>query len=344
MAMNELSFGRLLYLTRELQVKLPPTITSRIPGGPWLSSLRSLVDPLAPDQSQTQAVRLYSLGSTLGPPTMDELLHLVTSILDGQGDLSGAEWLEVAKSLAGLRAGILGLSETIESFSDLSTETFVSFPTGFVPLDAVLGGGITPGIILFIGAPGSGKSSIMMMIAEALSHTLADDQPIIYVQTEMPSAVFKTRFAPIKARSTFRPQDTLICAPWGTSEIMDYLKGVNNPKSILIYDSPDPLLLAGTGDSVRFSIAQAWMDFIRIKQSMASAILVTSWSRRGESGSLSMESGAEGAAKERYSDAVLGINPETDGRLRLDCYKNRMGRPDGSFSFMPNWGSLTLEF
>lgn len=341
--MNELSFGRLLYLTRELQVKLPPTITNKIPGGPWLSSLRSLVDPLTPDQSQSQAVRLYAQGSTLGPPTMDELLHLVTSILDSQGDISGAEWLEIAKALSGMKAGILGLSETIESFVDLSPETFVSFPTGFIPLDSVLGGGVSPGIILFIGAPGSGKSSIMMMIAEALSQTLADDQPIIYVQTEMPSAVFKTRFAPIKARSTFRPQDTLICAPWGTGAIMDYLEGVNNPRSVVIYDSPDPLLLAGTGDAVRFSIAQAWLDLIRIKQSMASTILVTSWSRRGEAGNLSLESGAEGAAKERYSDAVLGINPEADGRVRLSCYKNRMGAPDGSFSFRPNWGSLTLE-
>lgn len=341
--MDDLTYARFFYLVKTLNYTIPRNVMSLIPGGHWIQSLTGLLDPRHPDSS-AQAVRLYQLGASLGPASASELSHLLLSILEMQGTLTGAQWIEVAKVLSGISSANSGLQETILPMSELSgLETVERWPTGFLPLDAILGGGITPGIYLVIGAPGSGKSSLMMMLAEALAISLPETSPLLYVQTEMPPGSFKARIAAATKRGHFREIDTLVCAPWDTTRIIEKLSENPNPDTIVIFDSPDPVLLAGEAANVRFQIAQAWLDFIRIKQSMAKTIFVTSWSRRGTANSLSLESGAEGAAKERYSDVVLGLINEGPGVVRLECYKNRYGQPDLRYAFAPDWADLTIN-
>lgn len=340
--MDDPTFARLFYLIRTLNITLPRSIITLIPGGPWMQNLKSLADPRYPAASD-QATRLFQLGASLGPASSSELVNLIVSILDLEGRLTGAQWLEVSKALASISQVTLALPESIQSLASLTGDERIDRrPTGFVPFDAVSGGGLVPGIHLFIGAPGAGKSSLMMILAECLAITLPPTSPILYVQTEMPEGVFKARISPVIRRGHFRAMDTLVCAPWDTGRIIDYLTDHPNPETVLIFDSPDPVLLAGEANNVRFEIARAWLDFIKMKQGMVKSILVTSWSRRGTGPNLSMESGAEGAAKERYSDVVIGINPEQPRGVRLECYKNRYGETSIRHSFVPNWHELTI--
>jgi hypothetical protein len=341
--MDDLTYARLLYLLRELKITLPKNVIAYIPGGNWLQGLRSLVDPRHP-QSTQQAVRLYEMGKKLGPPSVEEFSSLIINILEAHGALSGSQWVDISRTLASLSTQPLLAEEAIYSLGDLEPGSAIpTRPTGLMPVDAVLGGGLTAGIYLFIGAPGSGKTSLMAMLAEALAITLPPTSPLVYIQTEMPAEVFRFRVTPILRRKHFRVSDTLICAPWGSDQVLRYLRERPNPETVVIYDSPDPILLAGEAANVRFSIAKAWLDFIMIKQGLARSIIVTSWTRRGTNGNMNLESAAEGAAKERFSDAVIGISPEDGGTVRLDCFKNRLGEPGLRFSFRPDWANLTIR-
>lgn len=64
------------------------------------------------------------------------------------------------------------------------------FPTGIGELDRVLGGGIVQGsLVLAAGEPGIGKSTLMLMMAEKLSH----DKTVLYVSGEESAAQIKMR-------------------------------------------------------------------------------------------------------------------------------------------------------
>src|SRR5215831_4535708 len=52
----------------------------------------------------------------------------------------------------------------------VSAGSFRSVPTGFLPLDDVLGGGLHPGDLIFIaGGPGTGKTTMSLQIARNLA-------------------------------------------------------------------------------------------------------------------------------------------------------------------------------
>jgi replicative DNA helicase len=57
-------------------------------------------------------------------------------------------------------------------------------PTGLEPLDAMLGGGLEPGITLLGGAPAQGKSALALEIA---LYSAIHKHPTIYVSTELPN-------------------------------------------------------------------------------------------------------------------------------------------------------------
>lgn len=342
--MDDQTYARLFYLVWELKVTLPRVLWPLIPGGHWLREVKSLVDP-AGGRSAAEARRLYVLGASLGTPSLEELRHLLVSILEKQSPrLSGAQWLEIGPALSSLSDGRTSLlsGEVIQSMDSITeVPAYPRYSSGLLPVDSVLGGGLSSGIYLFIGAPSAGKSSLMMMLAEALALSHPESS-LVYLQTEMPEGAFKSRMRPIFQRTQFKSSDTLICGLWSPSRLVEFLEEKPDPNRIVIYDSPDPILLSGETSNIRSSISQAWLNFIRIKQELAKTVIVTSWSRRGESTSLRLESGAEGAAKERFSDAVVGIMPDGHNSVLLECFKNRMGIPGTRYSFEVDWANLRV--
>ncbi len=78
-----------------------------------------------------------------------------------------------------------------EAFRDVRTEiSSLRTPTGFSEVDEVLGGGLMPGaVILLAGAPGIGKSTLLMQIALSVGR----DKPVLYVSGEESASQVKLR-------------------------------------------------------------------------------------------------------------------------------------------------------
>ncbi len=335
------AYARLFYLSLVLKLPIPRATANLLPGAALINSVKSLA---APELDSDAVNELWERGAAVhGEPTPQEWRELVLRLLETQ-NLRAQDWINVLGELGSIDKGRL-LQETIIPFAELAS-TPAAFPrwsTGLIPFDHATGGGLTPGIYTFIGAPGAGKSSLMLMLAESLVRVLPKEKRLTVVQTEMPLGVYHYRMSPILGRTNFRANDMLVCAPWGPSELINYLEGVNDKNHVVIYDSPDPILLSQGGDGVRHAIASAWMDFIRIKNALAETIIVTSWSKRGEKANLTMESGAEGAAKERGSDVVIGFNQVNDNTVRFETYKNRLGSLAPPLNVVINWQDLTFS-
>ncbi|MEO1880096.1 MAG: DNA repair protein RadA [Methylococcales bacterium] len=70
----------------------------------------------------------------------------------------------------------------VKLLSDVNLVQAARIPTGFVEFDRVLGGGIVRGSVVLIGgAPGAGKSTILL---QALANAAADGLPVLYVSGE----------------------------------------------------------------------------------------------------------------------------------------------------------------
>lgn len=57
--------------------------------------------------------------------------------------------------------------------------------TGFLSLDQILGGGLSPGLIILGGTPGVGKSTLALQIA---THVAESGHPVLYFSLEMPAS------------------------------------------------------------------------------------------------------------------------------------------------------------
>src|SRR4028118_1330428 len=75
-------------------------------------------------------------------------------------------------------------------FSEISNNVQMRFPSGYVELDRVLGGGIVPGSLVLIGGdPGIGKSTLLLQVA----NQLAQNHRILYVCAEESGQQVKLR-------------------------------------------------------------------------------------------------------------------------------------------------------
>ncbi len=75
-------------------------------------------------------------------------------------------------------------------FSEISNNVQMRLASGYVELDRVLGGGIVPGSLVLIGGdPGIGKSTLLLQVANQLSH----QHRILYVSAEESGQQIKLR-------------------------------------------------------------------------------------------------------------------------------------------------------
>lgn len=94
---------------------------------------------------------------------------------------------------------------------------FKPFKTGFDDLDAVLGGGLTPALIILGGMPGIGKSTLALQIAV----NVAEENPVLYFSLEMPgdrlmAKAITRKIYEIKKRSLCFTADDLL--QWSLTE------------------------------------------------------------------------------------------------------------------------------
>lgn len=84
----------------------------------------------------------------------------------------------------------VGISRTAQKLADVCSDTEIRFPTGNGELDRVLGGGAVAGSLVLVGgAPGIGKSTLLLQICSCLCQT----KKVLYVSGEESEKQIKLR-------------------------------------------------------------------------------------------------------------------------------------------------------
>ena len=104
----------------------------------------------------------------------------------------------VAPASAGLRLG-LSMSSKPESIENIKIEDMPRFLTGSGELDRVLGGGVIPGsMVLIVGDPGIGKSSLTLKVC---SDVAREEGRVLYVTGEESTRQIRMRADRLQAVS-----------------------------------------------------------------------------------------------------------------------------------------------
>ena len=209
-------------------------------------------------------------------------------------------------------AGPVGSRRKPERLSDMETEEEIRFGTGIGELDRVLGGGAVKGSLVLVGgAPGIGKSTLLLQLCGSLS----PDQKILYVSGEESGRQLKLR-----AQRLGCPLDKLFVLI--ETDLDGILEAVSAFRpDVLIVDSIQTMY-HGTLDSSPGSVPQVkdcTMAFMRLAKDEGITVFVVSHVNK---------EGAIAGPKvlEHMVDCVLYF--EGDGSMGyriLRAVKNRFG-------------------
>ncbi|MHA1157226.1 MAG: DNA repair protein RadA [Alphaproteobacteria bacterium] len=189
--------------------------------------------------------------------------------------------------------------------------------TGIAELDRVTGGGLVPAATLLVGgAPGIGKSTLLLQAAGALART---GQPVVYVSGEEAIAQIRLR----AERLNLLDVPVQLAAETNAEDILTTLAAGPTPKLVII-DSIQTLW-SGQIDSAPGTVTQvraAAQTMIRYaKRTGATIVLVGHVTKDGQI--------AGPRVVEHMVDAVLYFEGEGDHRFRiLRAVKNRFGPTD----------------
>ena len=122
----------------------------------------------------------------------------------------------------------LGIDRTPQKLQDICENNEIRFSTGMGELDRVLGGGAVSGsLVLFGGAPGIGKSTLLLQIC----NSLCAERKVLYVSGEESEKQIKMRAARIGVTS----QELYVLSETSLSDILASVDKLN--PDILIVDS-----------------------------------------------------------------------------------------------------------
>lgn len=337
-----LSLSRLVYLVPTHRITIPRPIADLLPHGAWLSQLhRGISGGEGVDLALAQ--KAYLEGKELGEGSREEAQQLIAMLVEPSIEtlsslssrLSAYALLErwVKQNGSGL-----GITESTIRLGNLDPEEvpeIEKWASGFEPVDIVTGG-LYQGLVMVMGRPGTGKTSILLSIAESL---VAQDIRVTFVQNELSEMMVLGKMLPQLKRTKWSSDDLMICSPGYSAELFSRMAANPDPNRVVIFDSPDAAGGGGDdGSGRRFVLEEIYRDMVELKHS-CKAVIVSSQPRRRDP-TVMMDSVAESWAKAWYSDIIIGIDRAgpvhgTEGRLRMRVVKNRHG---------PNLQEVTFNY
>ena len=100
------------------------------------------------------------------------------------------EHIEKPNAIGRVKSSPVGMSRTAQKLCDISADDEIRFTTGMGELDRVLGGGAVAGSLVLVGgAPGIGKSTLLLQICSSLCR----DKKVLYVSGEESERQLKMR-------------------------------------------------------------------------------------------------------------------------------------------------------
>jgi len=218
---------------------------------------------------------------------------------------SGGKESFVSKRLAGFSSSVLKLKE-------ISVKDFSRYRTAIKEFDNVMGGGIVPGsLILLGGAPGIGKSTLMLHVSNALG----GENKVLYVSGEESLSQVKSRAERLKIE-----KDNIFLV--SETNLQKIITAVNKIEpEFLVIDSiqttyhPEISSAPGTVVQVRETAA----ELLRVAKSKGIAVFLL--------GHITKEGDLAGPrVLEHIVDAVLYFENERGHKYRiLRACKNRFG-------------------
>jgi len=233
----------------------------------------------------------------------------------------------------------VGVSRIAQRLSDISSDEEIRFLTGNGELDRVLGGGAVAGSLVLVGgAPGIGKSTLLLQICRCLCQT----RKVLYVSGEESERQLKLR----AERIGVAPEELYVLSETRLSDILETTETLK--PDILIVDSIQTLYNESS-DSTPGSVSQVkdcTMSLMQLSKSEGITVFVV--------GHINKDGAIAGPkVLEHMVDCVLYFegDPNTSYRL-LRAVKNRFGSTNeiGVFEMgetglieVPNPSQMLLE-
>lgn len=249
-----------------------------------------------------------------------------------------SEHVEKASPVKGKSAPV-GISRTPQRIQDVVTEDETRFSTGMQELDRVLGGGAVAGSLVLVGgAPGIGKSTLLLQIC----NSLCKGRRVLYISGEESETQLKLR----AHRLNVSPEDLFILSETRLSDIMEAVDQMQ--PDILIIDSIQTLYNEDN-DSSPGSVSQVkdcTMTLMHLSKSNGITVFVV--------GHINKDGNIAGPkVLEHMVDCVLYFEGDSNTSYRLlRAAKNRFGSTNeiGVFEMMdsglievPNPSQMLLE-
>jgi DNA repair protein RadA/Sms len=207
---------------------------------------------------------------------------------------------------------LTGFSSEVLKLNDISVKDFSRYQTKIREFDNMIGGGVVPGsLILLGGAPGIGKSTLMLHISDALS----DQGIVLYISGEESLSQVKSRAERLKVKK----DNIFLASETNLQNIVDAINRIE-PR-FLVIDSiqttyhPELTGAPGTVGQVRETAA----ELLRIAKSKNITVFLL--------GHVTKEGDLAGPrVLEHIVDTVLYFENERQHTYRiLRSYKNRFG-------------------
>ena len=249
------------------------------------------------------------------------------------------EHIEKPAAVGKAKSAPVGMSRKAQKITAVDTEGELRFSTGMGELDRVLGGGAVAGSLVLVGgAPGIGKSTLLLQICNSLCR----GRRVLYISGEESERQLKLR----AQRLGVAPEELLILSETRLSDVVEAVGEVK--PDILIVDSIQTLYNE-ENDSSPGSVSQVkdcTMTMMQLSKSQGITVFVV--------GHINKDGNIAGPkVLEHMVDCVLYFegDPNTSYRL-LRAAKNRFGSTNeiGVFEMMdvglvevPNPSQMLLE-
>lgn len=249
------------------------------------------------------------------------------------------EHIEKPVSVGRAKSAPVGMSRKPQKLSEVDTDSEIRFSTGMGELDRVLGGGAVAGSLVLVGgAPGIGKSTLLLQIC----NSLCAGRSVLYVSGEESERQLKLR----ATRLNVSPESLYILSETRLSDILEVVNQIR--PDIVIVDSIQTLYNE-ENESSPGSVSQVkdcTMSLMQLSKSEGITVFVV--------GHINKDGNIAGPkVLEHMVDCVLYFegDPNTSYRL-LRAAKNRFGSTNeiGVFEMLdiglqevPNPSKMLLE-